>query len=101
MACDQYATLIDALEAFAFHDAVACYYTNTAGTMVTGMMTFGAVALALGFRTGGISAPAVLTLLTGAVLLPFLPGAAMQITTIILLFAIGVGPVLLLRRMGA
>lgn len=100
MACSDWATGIEALRNFAFHDAVACKYTETAGTLFTGMMTFGVVNLALYIRTGGITMPVVLTLLVGGIVLPFLPGGAATIAALTLLFAIGVGPVLFLRRIG-
>lgn len=100
MACSDWADGVEALQYYAFHDAVACFYTENAGTAATGMFTFGAITVALYIRTGGITMPVILTLITGSILLPLLPGAASQIAGIILLFAIGVGPVLMLRRIG-
>lgn len=99
MACSDYGSLTEALQAFQFHDAIACLYTDSAGTAVTGMFVFGAIATAVAFRTKSITMPVVLTLLTCAVLLPFMPGAASTIAVMILLFAVGVGPVLYIKRL--
>lgn len=97
MACSDWVDGVEALQNYAFHDAVACFYTDSAGTAATGMLTFGAVSLAYYIRTGGITMPVVLTLIMGSILLPLMPGAATQFAGIILLFAIGIGPILLLK----
>lgn len=100
MACSDWADGVEALQNYAFADAVSCFYTDQAGTAATGMLTFGAVSVAFYVRTGGITMPVILTLILGSILLPLLPGAATQIAGMILLFAVGIGPVLMLRRMG-
>lgn len=100
MSCSQYTDGVDALKQYMFHDAVACFYTDQVGTAATGLFTFGAISLAFYIRTGGITMPVILTLIAGGILLPFLPGAATQVAGVILLFAVGIGPVLILRRMG-
>lgn len=100
MSCDQWNTLIDALQNFAFHDAIACKYTNEVGTLVTGMFVFGPINVAIYVRSGGITLPIVLTLILGGITLPLMPGSASAIALVILLVGIGVGPPLMLRRMG-
>jgi len=100
MSCSQYSALYEALQQYAFADAVSCTFTEPTGTVATGMLVFGAITTSLGIRTDGIAMPAAITLLTGGILLPFLPGAATQIATLILLVAIGIGPVVMLRRLG-
>jgi hypothetical protein len=99
MSCSQYTALHDALAQYEFADAISCTFTEPAGTLVTGMLVFGALTTSLGIRTDGIAMPAAITLLTGGILLPFLPGAATQIATVILLVVVGIGPVIMLRRL--
>lgn len=69
---------------FEFMKAFATPYTSVLGLGVVGMIVFGGVALAIYISTGDIRMPAVLTLLTGGVVIPLVASPAVSIVVIML-----------------
>lgn len=73
------------LRNFAFLKAVVCTYASVAGILVTGLFVYGAVSLSLYIRTGSVVIPAVLLLLTGGAILPFVASPGVGIAAVLLL----------------
>lgn len=83
--CDPAMGGTDYLLNFEFIKAISCTYANAAGLLVTGLMVYGAISLAIYIRTDSVTIPAVLVLLTGGAVLSQVAAPAMAVATVLVL----------------
>ena len=80
---------------FQFVEAFTCTYANSAGFLVTGLLVYGGVMIAIYATTDDIRIPSVLILLTGGAILGQIAAPGLAIAALILLL-VGAGVVTLL-----
>ncbi len=98
MACSDYTYWTDALEQWAFQDAILCPYQTTMDSLLFGLLVVGSINMALYAKQESVLLPLVVTMLTGSILLVEVAGVFTALVRVGLLFLVGLGPVLLLRR---
>jgi len=87
--------MIAELLKFHFVKAFTCTYAASAGLLVTGLIVYGGINLAILIRTGDVRIPVVLTLLTGGAIIPQVASPGVAIIGIALLVS-GAGALTLL-----
>lgn len=97
-ACGDYDSYVDMWEAYAFRDAVACPFVDSVGALFAGLIIFGAINTTLYVKQESPVLPIVSTLLTGGATLPMVSSIADGLIVVVLLLAVGIGPVLVIRR---
>lgn len=98
--CDQYSgDWIQAWSEFAFREAVVCPYTTNFGGLFVGLIVIGSINAALYAKQESVLLPTVVTLLTGGAWLSQVSGVMSSVVVLMLLFTLGIGPVLVLRRL--
>lgn len=101
MACTDWdGVYLDALKDGAFQDAILCPYQDNMGGVVFALFVYGAIGTAIYVRTDSIIIPFVLVLLTGGIVMTEVASIAVGLVITMLLFVVGIGPILLLKRMG-
>lgn len=99
MACSDWNDVwLNALKNESFRDAILCPYQTSAGGLFLGMIVYGAITTGLYLRTRSVLLPTVLTTIIGGALFAYLPGPVVGLFTTVLLFAVGLGPVIFIRR---
>lgn len=106
LACGDYATAADVnvsstIGAENFQDAVICTYTLKQGLTLPGFATIvllGVINLPIYIRQESALMPFVLTIILGGVLLNSASGVVQGLSTLLVLLAFGLGPILLLKR---
>jgi hypothetical protein len=104
MACSDYADgeWINALDAgvMGVRDAVLCPYTDSMGTMVFATLVMvGMVNVPIYIRQESLIVPFGLTLTLGGIWVTAASSLAQTLTGVVLLFVVGLGPVLILWRL--
>lgn len=104
MACSDYADgeWINALDAgvMGVRDAVLCPYTDSMGTMVFAtIVMIGIVNLPIYVRQESMIMPFGLTLVVGGIWVTAASGLAQTLAGVVVLFVVGLGPVLVLWRL--
>lgn len=88
-----------AIENYAFQDAVLCGYQNQLGGPVFGaFVLLGMVNLPIYIKQDSVLVPTAITLTIGGLFLTQVSGIVQGLTLTVLLFAIGLGPVLVIHR---
>jgi len=80
---------------FQFVKAFSCTYANSAGFLVTGMLVYGGIMIAIYATTDDIRIPSVLLLLTGGAILSQIAAPGLTVAAIVLLL-VGAGVVTIL-----
>lgn len=70
---------------FEFVEAITCTYADATGILVTGLMVFGGMMIAIYSTTDDIRVPAVLLLLTGGAILPVIASPGLTVAALVLL----------------
>lgn len=83
--CDNNKDLATRLTDFEFVEAIVCVYGETAGFLLTGLIVWGGISIAIYTTTGDVRIPSVLLLLTGGAVLPQVAGVGLTLSVIILL----------------
>jgi len=73
---------------FEFVEAITCTYADSAGLLVTGLMVYGGMMIAIYATTDDIRIPGVLILLTGGAILPQIAAPGLTIAALVLLLVI-------------
>lgn len=82
-----------------FFDAAVCPYADLMTLPIFAAFFFlGVVNVPIYIRQESVVTPFVITLITGGVVLSFVAGILQTIATAVILFTLGLGPVLLIRR---
>jgi len=90
---------LQALSEFAFRDAILCPYQTSIGGPEFATLIFGAIGMAFLIRQGSFAIPAVLMVVTAGVFMAQVAGIAVAFVTVVVLSALGIAPVLVLRKM--
>ncbi|MUV59791.1 hypothetical protein [Halobacterium sp. CBA1126] len=102
MACGDYGgQWLQAIAGDGMHirDLILCgYQSQVGGPFFAAVVLLGMINLPVYIRTQSALLPTVITLIVGGVLLVEVASVAQAIIVVMLLFAIGLAPVLLLRR---
>jgi len=99
MACTDYTWLIDALHQGQFRDAFLCpYQTTMGGTAFAAFVLLGVINMPIYIKQGSALGPFVLTLLIGGLVFTQIAALGQALLTVLILFVVGLGPVLVLRR---
>lgn len=102
MACKDYNTWMGIIEAFhneAFRDAFLCpFQTTMGGTAFAAFVLLGVINMPIYIKQGSALGPFVLTLLIGGLVFTQIAAVGQALLTVIVLFVIGLGPILVLRR---
>lgn len=100
MACSDWnGNWYEALSNFAFRDAVLCPYQDTMGQAVfASMVVLGIINMPIYVRTQSAIIPIIITTAISGIVLVELAANAQTLVLVGLLMAIGLGPVLVLRR---
>jgi hypothetical protein len=83
--CENNKDFADRLTDYEFVEAIVCVYGEAAGFLMTGLMVWGGISIAIYNTTGDVRVPAVLLLLTGGVVLPQMAGVGLTLSVIVLL----------------
>lgn len=93
------ANVSNTLEEEHFFDAALCPYVDLMTLPIFAAFFFvGVVNIPIYVRQESIVTPFVITLIAGGVILTFVAGILQTIAVSVILFTIGLGPVLLIRR---
>lgn len=100
MTCKEWAgDWAQALTEMAIRDAILCpYQTSIGGPMFAGLVLLGVINLPIYIRTGGVIIPFVITLVIGGLVITQTASIVQGIIITTILLAIGLGPIVLLRR---
>lgn len=102
MACTDYSVWWKFMDAMQLRDAVICPYQDTMGMpLFATLVLLGMINLPMYNRTDTIAVPLVVTIIISGVVLAAATSIFQGIVLAALLFAGGIGPVLLLRRVQA
>lgn len=83
--CDPNKGFVDYLVGLNIPKAITCQFAPTIGILVFGMLVFSGVGLPIYIRTGRVEIPAILLLLTGGAILPYVAAPVFPIVTVLLL----------------
>lgn len=99
MACKDYTWLIDALHHGMFRDAFLCpFQTTMGGTAFAAFVMLGVINMPIYIKQGSALGPFVLTLLIGGLVFTQIAALGQALLTVLILFVVGLGPILVLRR---
>jgi hypothetical protein len=98
MACGDYATYLEYWLAGQFQDAVICPYQETMTMPVFALFVFGGIGISLYIYADGVSLPLALLVILGGLVVPQLPGPAVQLIAVAALLAIMIAGYLLQSR---
>jgi hypothetical protein len=98
MACTDYSDYGEALVEGAFFDAILCPFTDVMGTVAFGLFVYGVALVALYIRTESPTVPIAVLIVTSVVIVPVLPGGALQVMVAVAMLALAIGGYLLTRR---
>lgn len=103
LACSDYSTINASLISDEnFQDAVICAYTVKQGLTLPGfaaIIMLGIINLPVYITQESVMGPFVLTLIVGGVLLSSVAGFVQGLAVVLILFVLGLGPVLVFRRL--
>lgn len=88
--CDPTIGFAEYLQDFEFIKAMTCTYANAAGFLVTGLLVYGGISLAIYIRTDSLVIPFVLLLTTGGAVMAQIASVGTAVATIVLL-TVGAG----------
>jgi hypothetical protein len=84
----------------AIMDAMFSVYQGQMGGLVWGLLVWGGTSMMLYARQDSIIIPLSLTLLLGGIVITTVPSVAVALFVVVLLFVGGIGPILVLKRLG-
>lgn len=99
MACTDYDLWREALEQEAFRDAILCPYQTSLTGVFFAMVAYGTITTALYIRTRSVLLPTVLTIVVGGTVMTEIAAPAVALFTVVLLFIVSLGPIILIRRL--
>lgn len=99
MSCTDHASALEAMQSWAFRDAVLCPYQESMTGVVFGTIIWGAVMIHLYVRTGSALLPYSLSVLLGSLVLSQTIAGSAQLVGALVVLMFGAIPVLLLRRL--
>ena len=100
MSCTEWnGDFLQALSEFAFRDALLCPYQMTLGGPEFATLIFGSIGIAYMIRQGSIVIPVIIMVTTGGAFMSQVAGIAVGFVTVAVLGILGLGPVLILRKM--
>jgi hypothetical protein len=81
-------------------DAMFSVYQGQMGGLAWGLLVWGGTASMLYVRQNSIIIPLSLTLILGGIVITTIPSVAVGLFVVVLLFVGGIGPILILKRLG-
>ena len=106
MACTDWSSGLEALRAFAFRDAVFCWYQGDGG-VATGiggpafaLLIMGGVGMYIYGKTESYALVTVLLIVLGGVFLPYVAPVGLSIGQLLFVLMLAVAPLLVLWRLG-
>jgi hypothetical protein len=81
-------------------DAMFSVYQGEMGGLVFGLLVWGGTASTLYIRQDSVIIPLALTLILGGIVITQIPSPAVALFVVVLLLVGGLGPVLILQRLG-
>lgn len=87
-----------ALQEFAFGDALVCPFWDQIGQLATGLLVWGAIASAIYVKTGSVMIPYVLLLLLGGAVVSQIASIGVTMASIIILGVLGGVPTYFVYR---
>jgi hypothetical protein len=86
--CEPRYDMVDYVGESRFFEAVSCFLIDPVGIPLLAMIVYGAVAIPIQLRTGSVTIPAVLLLLTGGATFTAISAPATSIATIVLIMTV-------------
>lgn len=100
MTCKEWnGDFLKALGEFAYRDAILCPYQMNIGGPEFATLILGAIGMSFMIKQDSPAIAAVVGIIFGGVFMTQIVGIASTIMTVLILTMVGIGPVLLLRRM--
>lgn len=100
MACSDFSTYKEFIDAGQFWDAIVCPYADQMGMVVFALVVYAAIAFALYYYSETVMMPLVLTIILGSVVIVKLPGIAVQLAAVVLLLILALAGYLLVIKSG-
>jgi hypothetical protein len=86
--CEPGWNMADYVGEYRFFEATSCFVITRTGIPLLAMIVYGAIAIPIQLRTGSVTIPAVLLLLTGGATMATIAAPAISIATIVLIMAV-------------
>lgn len=86
--CEAGYTMADYVGELRFFEAISCFLITRTGIPLLAMIVYGAIAIPIQLRTGSVTIPAVLLLLTGGATMATIAAPAVSIATIVLIMTV-------------
>lgn len=99
MPCSDYNTYWEFLYNFQFYDAVYCLFTGEVGLYLAPLIIFGSLGVAFYMYADSLIMPLVLSMILGGVIVVQLPPGPVRLIGVTVLFGVGFGGYLIVRRL--